>query len=280
MDVYCIDIDKYIEWYKNESEFIHRLEDYRHEMQRCAILSHRLNVRYLFNEKNKQSKALSEKLFERLQYLESKINDAKSIKELDLLYYPTPNDWYLIELLANGDTDKEEINRRLNFVRGENKIEALKGIRSEFIENWQSTYIDRYIEGKPLIKVGGLPSTIITTLGVDFQHIKAIQYIDQLINGKNIQPTASPQNNKPLQWIGKAAQLGFMAYQLADLGYIEPPRKPGGEINYNEFARKLLECFDIETTPGTLANAVNPEKNNMEFKNKDKFQIPHIKEIS
>jgi hypothetical protein len=248
-------------------------------MQRCAILSHRLNVRYLFNEKNKQSKALSEKLFERLQYLEPKINDAKTIKELDLMYYPTPGDWDLIELLANGNSDKEEINRRLNFVRGENKTEFLKSLRNEFIENWESPYIDRYIEGKPLIKAGGLPSTIITTLGVDFQHIKAIQYIDHLISGNNIQPTTSIKNTKPLQWTGKAAHLGYIAYLLADLGYIEPPKRRNGEINYNEFARKLLECFDIETTIGTLANAVNPEKNNMEFKNKDKFTIPHIKDI-
>lgn len=104
--------------------------------------------------------------------------------------------------------------------------------------------------------------------------LKALSYLHDIATGPDV------PSGKKLKWTGKPAQLGHIVYMLADLGYIEPPKKPNGDPNFNEFARILLDCFEISTTFGNMAKEVNPEKNTLELKNKDKFAIPHIKEIS
>lgn len=86
---------------------------------------------------------------------------------------------------------------------------------------------------------------------------------------------------KPLIWGGKVANLGYIMGLLADNGYIDAPRKRDGEINYNEFARKISNAFDFDgNNIGTLAKALNIENNNMNNDSKDLFKIPHIKSIS
>lgn len=88
-------------------------------------------------------------------------------------------------------------------------------------------------------------------------------------------------SNSPLKWIGKPAQLGYVMHLLESNGYIDAPKKKDGEINYSEFARTIAKAFQFEgNNDGYLAKSLNPESNNMENKNKDKFDIPHIKEIS
>lgn len=86
---------------------------------------------------------------------------------------------------------------------------------------------------------------------------------------------------KPLRWMGKTANLGYIMGLLADNGYIDAPKKRDGEINYNEFARRLGKIFEFDgNNISTLSKALNIDSNNMEYKNKDLFRIPHIKEIS
>lgn len=107
--------------------------------------------------------------------------------------------------------------------------------------------------------------------------IRFVQYLDQEINKEK--ENESPELEKPIKWLGQPSHLGYIMGQLANLGYIEAPTHMTGEINYNEFARQLSKVFNINSI-GNLAKELNPEKNSMGYKNKDKISIPHIKEIS
>ena len=87
-----------------------------------------------------------------------------------------------------------------------------------------------------------------------------------------------------LQWIGKPSQLGHIIGQLAQLGYIEPPKRDNGEINFTQFSKDLLRMFKIESTQGTLAAYLNPnnekaQETERNFK-KANFSIPHKKQVS
>jgi hypothetical protein len=87
-----------------------------------------------------------------------------------------------------------------------------------------------------------------------------------------------------LKWTGKKAHLGFIIGTLADLGYLQGPERPNGEINYSEFARNILEVFDCDTTEGTLSKYLNVTSDKSEEVSRNfqsaNFHIPHSKDVS
>jgi hypothetical protein len=92
-------------------------------------------------------------------------------------------------------------------------------------------------------------------------------------------------NNKDkIKWIGKPSQLGFIIRQLVDMGYIEAPLRTNGEINYTQFAKNVIETFDVETTTDTLIKYLNFDSEKSESlirKFQDNgFNIPHKNIIS
>lgn len=107
--------------------------------------------------------------------------------------------------------------------------------------------------------------------------IRFAQYLNEEI--KKEDETVIPESEKPIKWIGKPSQLGYIMGQLAICGYIDAPQKKDGEINYSEFARQLSKVFSVNSIEN-LAKELNPEKNSLENNNREKIQIPHIKSIS
>ncbi len=87
-----------------------------------------------------------------------------------------------------------------------------------------------------------------------------------------------------LKWVGKPSQLGYIIGQLAQLDYIEPPKRDNGEINYSQFGRDVLKIFNVKTTQGTLSTYLNIDNNKAQetHRNFEKanFNIPHKKEVS
>lgn len=60
-----------------------------------------------------------------------------------------------------------------------------------------------------------------------------------------------------LIWIGKPSQLGFIISKLAELGYIEAPKRKNSDVNYSQFSKLVKNTFDIDTTEGTLSKYLN-----------------------
>jgi len=91
-------------------------------------------------------------------------------------------------------------------------------------------------------------------------------------------------NTKKLKWIGKPSQLGFIVSNLVQLGYIESPLRPNGEINYTQLATSVKETFDIDTTVNTLTKYLNLDSEKgqetvRKFKTNN-FSLPTRKEVS
>ena len=95
---------------------------------------------------------------------------------------------------------------------------------------------------------------------------------------------AEKSDELKLKWSGKPSQLGYIIGQLAQLGYIEPPKRDNGEINFTQFSKDILRIFKTETTQGTLSAYlnINNEKSQETHRNfeKAKFNIPHKKAVS
>lgn len=87
-----------------------------------------------------------------------------------------------------------------------------------------------------------------------------------------------------IKWIGKPSQLGFIIGKLAELGYIDAPIKPNGDINFTQFAKQVNNTFNVATTEATLSKYLNleSEKGSETVRkfNDNGFDIPHLKTIS
>nr|WP_315178564.1 hypothetical protein [uncultured Flavobacterium sp.] len=112
----------------------------------------------------------------------------------------------------------------------------------------------------------------------------------KIAKGVNVKEVISTNTNldfhiiKNIKWIGKPSQLGFIIGKLADLGYIEAPKKINGETNFTQFAKQVNNTFEIETKESTLSKYLNleTEKAQETFRkfNENGFDIPHIKTVS
>jgi hypothetical protein len=92
------------------------------------------------------------------------------------------------------------------------------------------------------------------------------------------------KSNETIKWIGKPSQLGFIIGKLAELGYIDAPKRINRDINYTQFAKQVKNTFDVETTESTLSKYLNleSEKGSETVRkfNDNGFDIPHIKTVS
>lgn len=87
-----------------------------------------------------------------------------------------------------------------------------------------------------------------------------------------------------LKWIAKPSQLGFVIGMLADLEYLDVPRRQNGDINYTQFANLVNQTFDVETTSATLSKYLNLDSEKAQetyrkFKDAG-FNIPHKNIVS
>jgi hypothetical protein len=82
-----------------------------------------------------------------------------------------------------------------------------------------------------------------------------------------------------LKWLGTTAQFGFIINELATKGFIEFPQTHK-ELSISKLAKLCLNSFNIDTTKGTLENALNPEKPQYLPETKCKsFAIPNINDL-
>lgn len=98
-------------------------------------------------------------------------------------------------------------------------------------------------------------------------------------NTKDIETKEPEPPIEKLKWLGTTAQFGFIINELATNGFIEFPQTHKEE-SISKLAKLCLNSFSIDTTKGTLENALNPEKSQYlsEIKRKS-FTIPNINDI-
>jgi hypothetical protein len=118
----------------------------------------------------------------------------------------------------------------------------------------------------------------------DFDYFKSstrkkIDFINSLISNL----LNNEDKSGKLKLINKTSQIGFIFSQLANLGYIEVPKR-AGEINYNAFAREIINSFNCDVKPGSLAKYLNPsddkhQETERNFKSQN-FNIPDTNSIS
>jgi len=87
-----------------------------------------------------------------------------------------------------------------------------------------------------------------------------------------------------IKWSGKPSQLGFIVGNLAELGYIEVPRRPNGNINYSQFGKIVKNTFDVVGTEDSLSKYLNLDcDKSQETKKKfesNGFEIPNKISVS
>lgn len=87
-----------------------------------------------------------------------------------------------------------------------------------------------------------------------------------------------------INWEGKPSHLGYIFGVLADLEYIDAPKKKDGEINYTKFAKEVLGSLNVKTKESTLSKYLNiSTEKSLETSRKFEtsgFFIPHKKEVS
>jgi hypothetical protein len=98
-------------------------------------------------------------------------------------------------------------------------------------------------------------------------------------NTKDIEIKEPEPPIEKLKWIGTTAQFGFIINELATKGFIEFPQTHK-ELSISKLAKLCLNSFNIDTTKGTLENALNPEKPQYLPETKCKsFAIPNINDL-
>ena len=163
------------------------------------------------------------------------------------------------------EADLEAIHNRLRFDKGAIDREIAKAESEDY------QYLEWILEGK-------ICRQYIYDNQVVFEFAR-LEFLHRLAMGEYSTAPETIQD-KPIKWVGKTAHLGYYLNALADAGYIDAPRKKNGEINYNAFARAVAAAFNFESNSiEYLAKSLSPDGNNMEFANKDKIFIPHIKEL-
>ena len=118
--------------------------------------------------------------------------------------------------------------------------------------------------------------------GLEAQKMIAFLESKKSTTSKNIE--TQTESTEKIKWIGKPSQLGFIIGKLAELGYIDAPKRINRDINYTQFARQVKNTFDVETTESTLSKYLNLEsekgqETDRKF-NENRFNIPSIIEVS
>jgi hypothetical protein len=201
----------------------------------------------------------------------------------------------------------EKINLYLDFVEDKISSTPYFNIDNNAVDRWISMYnlenfAFPFIENKEVKKLISMfvnfhqltedDKTLIEDIQIDFYCYAAMTeahiIMDFIVNKRNNSISkpmeVNTENEQKIKWIGKPSQLGFIIGKLAELGYIQAPEKPSGDINYTQFAKLVKNTFDVETTEATLSKYLNLEsEKGSETVRKfhdNGFDIPHVKTIS
>ena len=163
-------------------------------------------------------------------------------------------------------------------------IDEFPNFKNEELKHWLKRYYNGYADSPN-------DYDYILDIQIDFfcyaAGLEAQKMISFLENkkstaSKNIENQAA--TTEQIKWIGKPSQLGFIIGKLAELGYIDAPTKPNGDINFTQFAKLVNNTFNVETTEATLSKYLNleSEKGSETVRkfNDNGFDIPHLKTIS
>lgn len=198
-------------------------------------------------------------------------------------------------LLLTSDSDRKLY---LDYVKDRLEFEIDDEINSSRLDTWVSEYNlikDEFPFTDHAKIVGMLNVTIefsdlekseldkIDQLQRDFYIHACFLELQKILEFIDDQYNITDGSNK-LKWIGKPSQIGFIIGKLAEYGYIEPPTKKDGEINYTKFAELVLENFDVSTTGASLSKYLNSESEKgqepaRQFE-KNNFYLPQSKEVS
>lgn len=266
LDIQEFDTYKYLSWlYEqealNKDEFIKELERRRAED---------------FELIEKEGDYTIEEIVELKE--KTNLSYKQRIEEAEKCTYwkpPTENDKNHIEYLINTQFQikKDCLDNLLERV----PISRISILKDE-IDKILSTELQEYDDLVNNILLGCVVSDY-GRLGFLIGLVRFAQYLENEISKEKYIQDA--EEKKAIKWLGKVSHLGYIIGLLAENGYIEAPKRKNGETNYNEFARQICNVIDFEgNNIGTLSKMLNIEANNMEYKNKDAFQIPHIKDIS
>lgn len=163
-------------------------------------------------------------------------------------------------------------------------IDEFPNFENEDLKHWLNRYYNGYADSPT-------DYDFILDIQMDFYYYAAGLLANKMINYLNskkstnaIKVNSSETTNEKIKWIGKPSQLGFIIGKLADLGYIEAPKRPNGDINFTKFAALVSNTFDVDTTESTLSKYLNldSEKGSETARkfSDNGFDIPHIKQIS
>jgi len=302
----CLEIDKYLDWVKYiYSElpkagelFQYYTKELKHKKFRKVSLKinwRARQYRLLFNgeinedEANKRILRLNDKLERKYKEI------LKSLKEQIDKY--SDIDTYSFFFIPSGEISDQELkhtSKNININAVSQLYEA-----SESYKQYEINKIEKIEEINPLIYETRLTEglkedfEILTYISEkrfssnfekdeyfvkwskELGDLKLLQHIVKREDQNKINETG-----KPLKWLGKVTHLGFVMRLLAESGFIEYPLVKSGELNASEYSKGIIKAFDFEGSPETLAKSLTETGNNMENKNKDLFNIPHIKDIS
>lgn len=180
------------------------------------------------------------------------------------------------------DCDEKVIEKWLN--KYNSTVEEFPNFKNEDLIHWLKRYYNGYADSPT-------DYDYILDIQIDFycyaaglEAQKMISFLESKKSNVSKSIENNTENTEKIKWIGKPSQLGFIIGKLAELGYIDAPQKPNGDINFTQFAKLVNNTFNVETTEATLSKYLNleSEKGSETVRkfNDNGFDIPHIKQIS
>lgn len=232
--------------------------------------------------KSKYNKAISEVYLEVANKNAGEINSIieNIIKSVNVNIKVIKNDFYINDkssrYFAETNFDSQDFSMRTAI----NTFSENLNIDKYFNQNrgLYSTFDIQYESERDLV-LSYLPTALFTISSAFIVELERIKR-EAISNEIEI---AIPSEAK-LKWDAKPAHLGYIIGVLADSEFINAPKRESGDINYTQFAKQVLNIFDVKTTQSTLSKYLNTttekaQETERNF-NKARFSIPHKKEVS
>ncbi|WP_418604143.1 hypothetical protein [Hwangdonia sp.] len=232
--------------------------------------------------KSKHKKAVSEVYLEVANKSVSEINSIieNIIKSVNVNLKVIKNDFYIYDKKSryfsetNFSSDNFSIQKAINIFSSEFKI-------GKYYETEKALYstFDIYYESDRGYVLNFLPMALFCVGSAFIVELKRIK--ENAISNEFFKLVSKEEK---LKWDSKPAHLGYIMGMLADLEFVNAPKRKNGDINYTQYARQVLNIFDIETTENTLTKYLNTttekaQETERNF-NKANFNIPHKKEVN
>lgn len=232
--------------------------------------------------KAKHKKAVSEVYLVVANKSASEINSIieNIIKSVNVNLNVIKNDFYIYDKKSryfsetNFNDDDFSIQKAINIFSSEFKI-------AKYFETEKVLYstFDVYYESDRGYILNFLPMALFC-IGSAF--IVELQRIKQNAISNELSITISEESK--LKWDAKPAHLGYIVGMLADSEFLDAPKRDSGDINYTQFAKQVLNVFNVKTTENTLSKYLNTttEKAQETKRKFDEigFDIPHKKRVN